>query len=78
MFLKERKTGELVEVIDTLQLFDPFQTRIRGRYNAGEEMPEPRHFHKIDLVFCSNEALPRCWMDPDYRRDEIRRSGTHG
>ena len=78
MFLKERKTGELVEVLDTAQLFDPFQTSITGRYNFGEEMPDPRSFEKIDLVFCSNESLPRCWIDPDYRRDEIRRSGTHG
>jgi hypothetical protein len=78
VFLKERKTGELVEVMDTTQLFDPFQTRITGRYNFGEEMPDAKDFEKIDLVFCSNEALPRCWIDPDYRRDEMRRSGTHG
>lgn len=78
MFLKQRATGELVEVLDTGQLFDPFQTTITGRYNAGEEMPDPRRFAKSELVFCSNEPLPRCWIDPDYRRDEIRRTGTHG
>lgn len=78
MFLKQRSSGELVEVLDTEALFDPFQTEIRGRFNAGEEMPDPATFSKGDLVFCSNESLPRCWMDPDYRRDEIRRSGTHG
>ncbi len=78
MFLKERKTGELVEVLDTTMLFDPFQHAIVGRYNAGEEMPDPRAFDKIDLVFCSNESLPRCWVDPAYRQDEIVRTGTHG
>lgn len=78
MFLKQRKTGELVEVLDTRELFDPFRTSIVGRYNFGEEMPDPGSFEKIDLVFCSNEPLPRCWMDPDYRRDEIRRTGSHG
>jgi hypothetical protein len=78
MFLKERKSEELVEVLDTGQLFDPFQSAIVGRYNFGEEMPDPRTFAKTDLVFCSGEALPRCWIDPDYRQDEIRRSGTHG
>ncbi len=76
MFLKERKTGELVEVLDTAQLFDPFQTEITGRYNYGEEMPDPQSFAKNDLAFCSDEPLPRCWMDPDYRHDEIRRTGT--
>jgi hypothetical protein len=77
VFLKERKTGELVEVLDTAGLFDPFQTAIKGRYNYGEEMPDPQPFVKSDLVFCSNEPLPRCWMDPDYRHDEIHHSGTH-
>lgn len=78
MFLKERKTGELVEVLDTSQLFNPFQADIVGRYNFGEEMPDPASFAKRDLVFCSDEALPRCWIDPEYRMHEIRRNGTHG
>ena len=78
MFLKEARTGELVEVLGTGDLFDPFNDRIVGRYNAGEEMPDPKQFMKADLSFCSNEPLPRCWMDPDYRADEIRRTGTHG
>ncbi len=76
VFLKECKTGELVEVLDPAALYDPFASEIIGRYNIGEEMPEPRAFAKSDLAFCSNEQLPRCWMDPDYRRDEIRRTGT--
>lgn len=78
MFLKEINTGELVEVLGTTELFDPFRDRIVGRYNSGEEMPDPRQFRKQDLSFCSNEPLPRCWMDADYRADEIRRTGTHG
>ena len=78
MFLKEIRTGELVEVLGLSDLFDPFKSGIIGRYNAGEEMPDPKMFEKSGLSFCSDEALPRCWMDPDYRRDEIRRSGTHG
>ena len=77
MFLKERKNGELVEVLVTAELFNPFRNEITGRYNAGEELPEPQLFRKADLVFCSDEALPRCWTDPDYRRDELARSGTH-
>ena len=78
MFLKEKKTGELVEVLDTAQLFNPFEARIVGRYNIGEEMPEPDTFAKSGLVFCSDEGLPRCWVDPDYRMHEIKRTGTQG
>lgn len=78
MFLKEIHTDELVEVLGTTELFDPFRDHIVGRYNSGEEMPDPRRFMKQDLSFCSNEPLPRCWMDPNYRADEIRRTGTHG
>jgi len=78
MFLSETRTGELVEVLSMNDLFDPFKTEIVGRYNAGEEMPDPRHFAKSDLSFCSHEPLPRCWMDPDYRQAEIQRTGTHG
>ena len=78
MFLRERATDELVEVMNTQELFDPFQASITGRYNAGEEMPDPREFRKTELMFCSQEPLPRCWIDPHYRSDEIRRTGTHG
>ena len=51
MFLKERKTGELVEILDTIQLFNPFENGVVGRYHFGEEMPEPVSFAKPDLVF---------------------------
>jgi len=78
MFLKETRTGELVEVLGLNDLFDPFKTQIVGRYNAGEELPDPQMFDKSGLSFCSHEALPTCWMDPDYRRHEIQRTGTHG
>jgi hypothetical protein len=78
MFLKERRTNELVEVTNTTQLFDPFEESIVGRYSTGEELSESQTFEKIDLVFCSNEPLPRCWLDPDYRTEEVRRTGTRG
>ena len=67
MFLKENKTNKMVEVLSMGDLIDPFQAKIAGRYHAGEEMPEPANFMKTDLAFPSGEALPRCWLDPDYR-----------
>lgn len=67
MFLKEPKTGHLVEILNLQDLFDPFQENVEGRYNVGEELPEPTAFAKAGLCFPSDEPLPRCWLDPDYR-----------
>lgn len=67
MFLKETATDHMVEVLNTEELFDPFQAAVTGRYNYGEDLPDPASFQKSDLVFLSGEALPRCWTDPHYR-----------
>jgi len=67
VYLKERKSGDLVEVLDLSALFDPFKSDVAGRFHAGEELQEPQVFAKADLVFPSDEKLPRCWVDPKYR-----------
>lgn len=67
MFLKQLSTNELVEVLDTVALFDPSVMRVRGQRHCGEEMPDPEVFTKRDLAFPSDEPLPRCWRDPHYR-----------
>lgn len=74
MFLKERESKHLVEVLSLDELFDPMKASLTGRLNVGEEMPEPEQFTKSTLCFPSGEALPRCWVDVHYRDDEIRRS----
>ncbi|RMG29869.1 MAG: acetyltransferase [Gammaproteobacteria bacterium] len=68
MYLKDRASGDLVEVLDLQALFDPFRDRVPGRFHAGEELQEPADFAKAALVFPSGEPLPRCWTDPDYPR----------
>ncbi len=73
MFLKHCIRGDMIEVMDKSSLFDPFKTRLLGRFHAGEEMPEAEYFEKNELVFPSGEALPRCWVDGAYRQNEIRR-----
>ncbi|MGF1644727.1 MAG: acetyltransferase [Thiotrichales bacterium] len=73
MFLKQRSSGDLVEILDTQALFNPFDTRLNGRLHIGEDPPEPEPFAKVDLVFPSGEALPVCWVDPTYRERELRR-----
>jgi hypothetical protein len=72
MFLKEKDTGHLVEVLDREQLFDPMKSAFTGRLNVGEELPDPDQFNKSKVCFPSGEDLPRCWVDVHYRDDEFR------
>jgi len=67
MFLKDKKTGDAVEILDLAALFDPCVDSVAGRFHAGEEMQEKDSFAKSSLVFPSGEALPRCWSDANYR-----------
>lgn len=67
MFLRDKKTGDAVEILDLSALFDPCVAEVPGRFHAGEEMQEGDSFPKSTLIFPSGEALPRCWTDADYR-----------
>ncbi len=75
MFLVEKKTGHLIEVLDLKRLFDPFEKEFEGRLNYGEDLPEAQMFKKEDVVFQSGEPLPRCWVDEHYRDEEIAHHG---
>jgi hypothetical protein len=68
MFLKVKANSDLIEVLSLRDLFDPFLSEVVGRYQRGEEVQDPEKFAKADLVFPSDEALPRCWVDPHYRQ----------
>lgn len=74
MYLKERTTGHLVEVLSMKDLFDPFNKEIVGRLHYGEEAQEPEKFPKNRLSFLSGESMPRCWIDPHYRDIELKRT----
>jgi len=67
MYLKHQASGDLVEILDSMALFDPNLAAVRGRFHAGEEMPEASEFAKTELIFPSGETLPRCWLDPHYK-----------
>jgi len=45
-----------------------------GRLSYGEDLPEPEKFTKSDIYFQSGEFLPKCWLDPHYRDEELHRS----
>ncbi len=69
MFLKDRTSGDLVEILSLRDLFDPFQVEVVGRYQQGEEVQDPEKLKKAELIFPSGETLPQCWIDPLYRND---------
>lgn len=67
MFLKDKETGDLIEIIDVQSLINPKSTEVSGRDQAGQEEQEPASFEKGKLIFPSGESLPRCWIDEDYK-----------
>ncbi len=73
MFVNQRSSGHMVEVLSLRDLFDPYHADVVGRYHYGEEVQDPEKFAKADLEFLSGEALPRCWTDPHYRDDQLRK-----
>ena len=73
MYLKHKQSGDLVEVLEVGNLVDPCVSLVPGRLHAGEELQEPTQFSKTDLIFPSNESLPRCWCDAHYRDADIKR-----
>ncbi|MDL0432877.1 acetyltransferase [Marinobacter sp. TBZ242] len=68
MFLAEKSTGHMIEVLDTRKLFDPHEATVKGSLHFGEEAQDPEDYEKSTLNFPSGEPLPLCWTDPDFRR----------
>ncbi|MDN5850470.1 MAG: hypothetical protein L0H63_12680, partial [Nitrococcus sp.] len=68
MFLKHIPSSDLIEVLDIKELVNPCRESITGRSHAGEEMQEPAKFEKAAFIFPSGEALPQCWINPDYQK----------
>ncbi|MDH3378616.1 MAG: acetyltransferase [Gammaproteobacteria bacterium] len=78
MFLKQRSSGHLIEVLALPDLFDPYKEDVLGRSDYGEEAQDPEKVKKSSLVFPSGEPLPRCWTDAHYRDDEFTGTPQHG
>ena len=73
MFLKERDSGHMVEVLNLSDLFDLYHDEILASCQYGEEAQDPENFKKSSLIFLSGEELPRCWTDPHYRDNQLKR-----
>ena len=67
MFLRDKNSGDLVEVVDVTQLIDPNQESVKAVSHVGEERGDPAMLKKSALSFPSGESLPVCWLDPHYR-----------
>lgn len=67
MFMKDVESDSLIKVVDPEPLFDPVKNSIQGLQQSGQEEQPPMEFTKEQLVFPSGEALPKCWVDPNYR-----------
>ncbi|MCW9025344.1 MAG: acetyltransferase [Gammaproteobacteria bacterium] len=73
MLLRQKSSGHMIEVADFIDLVNLNQNEVTGCYQEGEEVQDPNKFKKEDLVFLSGESLPRCWSDPHYRDNELKR-----
>ena len=73
MLLKQRSTGHMIEVMNIVDLVNLNRDEVLGRSQEGEEQQDPIMYKKSDLIFLSGEELPRCWTDPHYRDEEIKR-----
>jgi hypothetical protein len=67
MFLQEKQTGTLVEILDVQALINPAKPDVSGRVQEGQEEQDPESYSKDALIFPSGENLPRCWIDAEYR-----------
>lgn len=68
MMLKE--SGDLVELKQPNNLWDPYEQRVDAWRLSGEEQQELEAFNKSELAFLSKEPLPKCWYDVHYRDSE--------
>jgi hypothetical protein len=68
MFLMQKNSERLVEVLSLNDLFNPNHHEIVGRFHAGEEMQDAEKFDKTLMQFPSGEPLPQCWLDSGYRQ----------
>ena len=67
MFLTDKYTGDLVQILDLEALVSPDREVVLGRDQAGQEEQEPTDYAKDQLLFPSGEPLPKCWVDVHYR-----------
>ena len=66
MLLKTKQSNNLVKISEIDRLINPFEDKVQGRIQAGQNEQLPEDFKKQELLFPSGENLPKCWLDSDY------------
>lgn len=67
MLFKIKESNDLIKISELEQLIDPFQAKVLGQIQAGQNEQPPEDFEKKELVFPSGESLPQCWLNSDYK-----------
>ncbi len=67
MLMRDKETGDLIQIVDLEQLASPFDEAVAGRNQAGQEEQDTKKYSKSSLTFPSGEQLPQCWTDSDYQ-----------
>ncbi|GAA4903329.1 acetyltransferase [Ferrimonas pelagia] len=67
MLLREKSSGDLVEVIDSNSLLNPFVDQVKVQFQCGQDLADPEMCDKKGLTFPSGEGLPECWLNGHYR-----------
>lgn len=67
MLLKSKQNDSLVEISDIIELINPSKQKVTGQIQSGEEEQDLEPFDKKELVFPSDENLPQCWVNSDYK-----------
>lgn len=67
MLLKNKRSGSLLEVESIDDLINPLAAELVAQDQAGQEEQAPERVPKQDLAFPSDEPLPRCWVDPNFK-----------
>ncbi len=68
MLLKNKENGTLIKILDTEELIDPSRSEVKGKVQEGQEEQDAEDFSKEQLIFPSNENLPRCWLEANYQK----------
>lgn len=69
MLLKNKETDGLIKISGLEELIDPFQDKVNGQIQAGQNEQPVEAFAKQDLIFPSGENLPLCWLDSNYKSE---------
>lgn len=75
MLLKLKASNHMVEVSNLADLMNLNCDKVQALNQEGEDIhtQDSDTIEKSKLVFLSGEELPRCWTDPHYRDNEVKR-----